>query len=126
MTITGLDGVFHPHDVLSIILNEYPASTNTINVGVGDEDDYTILINGDKYKIFDFYEEEDIINYYNDSLFDETFKDNEAIEYIDKVKWLEDHGANSIEDCYPDYVFEELDYPLCKRRILKVANKSND
>lgn len=125
MTIIGLDGVFYPHDVLSIILNEYPASTNTINVGVGDEDEYTILINGDKYKIFDFYEEEDIIDNYNDSLFDEEFGDNKALEYIDKAKWLEDHGANSIEDCYPEYTFEELDYPLCKHRILRVTNNND-
>lgn len=120
MTITGLNEVFYPHDVLSIILNEYPASTNTINVGVGNEDGCTILINGDKYKIFDFYEEEDIVDDYNDFLFNEEFGNNKALEYIDKAKWLEDHGANSIEDCYPNYIFEELEYPNSKHRIFKV------
>ena len=123
MTITGLDEVFYPHDVLSIILNEYPASTNTITVEAGDEDQFTILINGDKYKIFDFYEEEDFIDNYNDYLFDEEFGNNKALKYIDKEKWLEDNGATSVEDCYPGYIFEELEYPSCKHRIFKVIER---
>ena len=47
----------------------------------------------------------------------------ERLKDLGIEKWLEDNGATSVEDCYPGYIFEELEYPSCKHRIFKVIER---
>lgn len=133
MKIEGLDSVFYPHIILDIILDEFSDKTeiqvisgdddNTATIKVKEGNEYTDHI----YKIFDPFDEDDIIDAYNKDLLDAKFGvDTEAREYIDESKWLEDNGVRTIEECYPNYIFQELCYPIYKQRIFSVISKSND
>lgn len=101
MEINGLDLVNRPEIVLDIILNEYD-NVNRIDVDQDNCDDHIVRINEDKYLILTYGEEEDIIDDFNKSLFEEFLRDNvtdEAVEYIDDYTWHKDNDVTDLEKC---------------------------
>ena len=101
MKINGLDLVNRPEIVLDIILNEYDG-VDKVDVEQDNYDDNIVHINEDKYLILTYEEEEDIINDFNKSLFEEFLRDNvtdEAVEYIDDYAWHKDNDTDDLEKC---------------------------
>ena len=107
MKINGLDLVNRPEIVLDIILNEYDG-VDKVDVEQDNYDDQIVHINEDKYLILTYEEEEDIINDFNKSLFEEFLRDNvsdEAAEYIDDYSWHKANDVTNLEKCI-DYDIE--------------------
>ena len=116
MTITGLDEVFYPHDVLSIILNEYPASTNTITVEYeGKTATFDVEIiekTNEEYVLGD-------INKDNKITVTDLILLKRHLIADTKEEWKLSNEQQSIADVNEDGIISITDLVLLKRIVLK-------
>lgn len=107
--ITGIEKIARAKQkaVLEFITNEMDLE-DAINIETEDED--IILINDDRYFVIRACDEEDLMDQYNDEMFEAAFQDlsDEQLKYVNKDQWVSGKGYND----FLDYMKEVLnEYP---------------
>lgn len=114
MIIKGLETLANENLVLAITWYIYKNYSYSDEVSITVDDDDTYSINDEKLVILSSSDEKDILNNYNEELFDmEVYEvPRNWTGYIDKDKWIEDFGIDDIVDYYSSVLNMDIKY-LC-------------
>ena len=114
MTIKGLETLVGENLVIAITWYIYKNYSYSDEVSITVDDDDTYSINDERLVILSNSDEKDIINNYNEELFDmEVYEvPKNWKDYIDKDKWIDDFGINDVVDYYSSVLNMDIKY-LC-------------
>lgn len=92
--------------VLEFITHEFDLDDA---IKITEEDDYIITINEDRYYVIRPIEEDELMDEVNDDRFADAFENlsSEQRQYIDKDKWIEDHGLQEFTE-YLEWELSEM------------------
>lgn len=112
MTIKGLEILADENLVTAITLYIYKNYSYSDEVNITVDDDNIYSINDERLVILSNSDEKDIINDYNEELFDMEVYDvpRNWRDYIDKDKWIDDFGLNDIVDYYSSVLNMDIKY----------------
>jgi len=114
MTIKGLETLADENLVTAITLYIYKNYSYSDEVSITVDDDDIYSINDERLVILSGSDERDVMNNYNEDLFDTEVYEvpRNWRDYIDKDKWIDDFGINDIVDYYSSVLNIDIKY-LC-------------
>lgn len=121
MTIKGIENT--DDKVAKSILNFiYDNFNDEEEINIEKKSDYLYSINDKEYVIIPEFNEYDLLDTYNDNLFEDVLYDSVNDPdywktYIDKRKWIDDNGITDIVDYWSEIEGYTIDYVDCYNRI---------